>query len=329
MDITKGMTKNEADIRYNKEYGGFQYETMNSIVPNLFLIKKIPGGNTGYLSQQENSRFGIINDKDSFVLQPTYKLIDEPGEGFLRVDDKDGNYGLINRSGKWVVMPGKYDGMGRMVEGMAFVTINRKYGYINKEGKEIQACMLEDANDFKNGYARVKAEGKTYFIDKNAKPFLQEHSFKYIGEGKKNLFIVTKQNDKLDLVNEKGQSQLKVEADKIVFTTTGYTYIAGGKVSLYNGKEIKLPYDSITKVTAYPNGMVMLTQTKKSSYNDTYNLDWVVDNNGKLIAESGNSGYNYDYDIKLNLLKKIVLTNNTRFICYVDDKGNEYKEVGK
>ena len=260
----------------------------------------------------------------------TYKRIDEPGEGFLRVEDMNGKEGLINNAGKLVVMPGKYDGMGRMMEGMAFVSINGKYGYINKEGKEIHSCTLEDATDFKNGYARVKASGKYYFIDKTAKASLQGHSLKYLYEGKNNLFIVTKQNNKPDLlVNAKGESVLKAIADQVIFTTTGYAYLAAGKVVLNNGKEIKLPYDSITKITPYANGMLMLTQTNKSSYGGYYNLDWVVDSTGKLIAESGDSGYNYDYDAKINLLKKVVLGNSTRFICYVDEKGKEYKEVGK
>jgi WG containing repeat len=331
IDITKGMTKMEKDKSYNKEFDGFEYETLTTTVPNIFLVKKIPGGNSGYLSREENTRYGLINAKDSVLIPFTYKRIDEPGEGFLRVEDMNGKEGLINNVGNWVVKPGKYDGMGRMEEGMAFVSINGKYGYINTEGKEIHPCTLEDASDFKNGYARVKAGGKNYFIDKKAKPWLQGHSFKYIYEGKNNLFIVTKQNNKPDLlVNAKGEGQLKIEAEQVVFTTTGYAYLAAGKVVINNGKEIKLPYDSITKITAYPNGMLMLTQTKKNSYNDSYNLDWVVDKTGKLIVESGKTGKNFEYDAKLNLLKKVtILTRNIQFICYVDDKGKDYKEVGK
>lgn len=331
IDITNGMTKMEKDKSYNKEFDGFEYETLTTTAPNIFLVKKIPGGKTDFLSREENTRYGLINAKDSMLIPFTYKGIDEPGEGFLRVEDMNGKEGLINNAGKWAVMPGKYDGMGRMVEGMAFVSINGKYGYINKEGKEIHPCTLEDATDFKNGYARVKAGGKYYFIDKAAKASLQGHPFKYLYEGKNNLFIATKQNNKPDLlVNAKGESQLKTEAEQVVFTTTGYAYVAAGKVVINNGKEIKLPYDSITKIAAYPNGMLMLTQTKKNSYNDSYHLDWVVDNTGKLIVESGKSGKNFEYDTKLNLLKKVtILTRSIQFICYLDDKGKDYLEMGK
>ncbi len=330
IDITRGMAKTEKDRYNSKDFNGLEYETLATAVPNIFLVKKIPGGGTEYLSQEENTRYGLINTKDSVLIPFTYKRIDEPGEGFLRIEDMNGKEGLINNAGKWVVMPGKYDGMGRMVEGMAFVSINGKYGYINKEGKEIHPCTLEDATDFKNGYARVKAGGKNYFIDKTSKAYLQGHPFKYVYEGKNNLFVVTKQNDKPDLVNDKGQSQLKADAEQVVFTKAGYAYKANGKVLLYNGKEIKLAYDSITKIAAYPNGMLMLTQTKKNSYNDLYNLDWVVDNTGKLIVESAKTGKNFEYDTKLNLLKKVtILTRSILFICYIDDKGKDYLEMGK
>ena len=60
---------------------------------------------------------------------------------------------------------------------MAVVTTNTKfmeaggnYGFVDKNGKEIIPLIYEAAEEFKDGKAKVKKEGKEFYIDKTGKP---------------------------------------------------------------------------------------------------------------------------------------------------------------
>jgi hypothetical protein len=49
------------------------------------------------------------------------------------------------------------------------VELNRKYGFIDKTGKEIVTPMYDEAQFFFEGFAKVKLNGKVGFIDKTGK----------------------------------------------------------------------------------------------------------------------------------------------------------------
>ena len=54
-------------------------------------------------------------------------------------------------------------------EGLARVEADGKYGYIDKEGKEVVSPKYEEARDFSEGLALVGADGKWGYIDKEGK----------------------------------------------------------------------------------------------------------------------------------------------------------------
>lgn len=59
-----------------------------------------------------------------------------------------------------------YDGLADFQEGLAIVTKNNVYGYINTSGEEVIKCQFSDAEPFENGRAKVKLNGKWGYIDK-------------------------------------------------------------------------------------------------------------------------------------------------------------------
>ena len=65
-------------------------------------------------------------------------------------------------------------------EGLARVEADGKYGYIDKEGKEVVSPKYEDAGGFSEGLARVEADEKYGYIDKEGKEVV---SPKYEGAG--------------------------------------------------------------------------------------------------------------------------------------------------
>lgn len=130
--------------------------------------------------------FGLINKEGEEVLPPVYSSMGYFYDGLARVSKEINGRslnGYINRRGE-VVVPLKYTNLAiRFTEGLSkFSTIDNKIGYIDTTGKEV--ILLPDnyvwAEDFKNGYARVKVSipfpGYRYsgmsrwgFIDKKGK----------------------------------------------------------------------------------------------------------------------------------------------------------------
>ena len=84
------------------------------------------------------------------------------------VDKNNEKYGFIDKNGKEVI-PCKYGYAGGFSEGLALVQMNDKWGFVDKNGKEVIPCKYDDAWDLSEGLAQVKKNGKWGFIDKNGK----------------------------------------------------------------------------------------------------------------------------------------------------------------
>ena len=62
-----------------------------------------------------------------------------------------------------------YEFLYHFREGLARVEADGKYGYIDKEGKEVVSLKYESTGEFSEGLARVEADGKWGYIDKEGK----------------------------------------------------------------------------------------------------------------------------------------------------------------
>ncbi|OFX37723.1 MAG: hypothetical protein A2X08_04630 [Bacteroidetes bacterium GWA2_32_17] len=74
---------------------------------------------------------------------------------------------------KTIVIPCIYDFAYRFKEGYARVEKNGKYGFINKEGKELTP-FYDIAYSFSEGYAPVKKNGKWGFINKSGVEYWED-----------------------------------------------------------------------------------------------------------------------------------------------------------
>ena len=102
-------------------------------------------------------------------LKSKYDYVGEFADGVAIVwngDYLEHKAGLVNTAGKEIV-PLKYDDIGWVREGAAWVKLNDKYGYINTSGRVIIPCIYDYAIWFNEGYAAVFKEGLYGFIDKN------------------------------------------------------------------------------------------------------------------------------------------------------------------
>lgn len=93
------------------------------------------------------------------VIKPQFEEAVYFSEGLARVTI-DGKWGYIDRAGNIVIQP-EYRGQtgrGFFVDGLAAVRIGSayEYGYIDQTGKLIIEAQYDFAGDFINGLARIK-----------------------------------------------------------------------------------------------------------------------------------------------------------------------------
>ena len=128
-----------------------------------------------------NGKWGIIDTEGRVKTPFVYDLALSPVEGLSVVAcadeiDLDGSirlhklrlykYGYVNREGKEVI-PCKYNQASFFSQGLAAVSVNHKYGYIDKSGKEVIPFIYESAGPFSENIASVCAGGLYGYIDKS------------------------------------------------------------------------------------------------------------------------------------------------------------------
>jgi len=89
----------------------------------------------------------------------------------------DGKYGFIDKDGKEVVKPiyNKIKQFDITRDGWAKVKLDGKYGFIDKTGKEIVKPIYDEIGEFdiqRDGWAQVKVDKKISFIDKTGAEIL-------------------------------------------------------------------------------------------------------------------------------------------------------------
>ena len=91
-------------------------------------------------------------------------------EGLARVEDANGKWGFIDKTGK-VVIPCQWNVALSFSEGLAGVKdANGRYGFIDKTGKVVIPCQWKWADSFHEGLVLVQDDnGKWHKIDKTGK----------------------------------------------------------------------------------------------------------------------------------------------------------------
>lgn len=195
--------------------------------------KQAPNSNTTNPSNSSNS---------AQIVVPLYMYIDE----------KTGKYGYQNEEGV-VVVPAKYDTkysgeyyfaytefcflsgdhpeVGEFHEGMALVSDNRGYGYINSEGKEVIPCQYKMALPFSEDLAAVKDKktDKWGYINKKGEiviPF----QYRYPRSFTEGYAFVEKEENKWSYIDTKGKNIIPWDD-----YFTGYNFFVNGLAQIKSG----------------------------------------------------------------------------------------------
>lgn len=140
-----------------------------------------------------NNLWAFIDKNGKLLSDFKYNDIDYVEEDFYVVE-LNNKWGIVDSEIK-PITPIKYDKYNNYYrnfsEGNLCVYLNEKWGYINSKGKEITKPKYDNADDYKNGRARVVLDFKEGLIDKNGKEIIPliydelirvSNSFSYVGK---------------------------------------------------------------------------------------------------------------------------------------------------
>ncbi|MGI6479938.1 MAG: WG repeat-containing protein [Salinivirgaceae bacterium] len=97
-------------------------------------------------------RWGMIDKTGTIVIPLEYTEISDFSDKLLKAK-KDNTWSIIDKTGKVIA---NYPYIGKLSEGLAKVKSGNKWGYIDKTGKVVIPVEYGDADDFSEGFARVK-----------------------------------------------------------------------------------------------------------------------------------------------------------------------------
>ncbi|MBX2904484.1 MAG: WG repeat-containing protein [Taibaiella sp.] len=125
------------------------------------------------------------------------------GQNSLYPIFRGGLWGYIDKSGKEMIKP-QFLAANQFSEGRAAVRINGKYGYVNLQGRLVIPPRFDLGNSFVAGMARIFIDGKPFFIDTAGK-IAFEHSFKSIEPfGFHTFAVAVTESGKYCLINRAG-----------------------------------------------------------------------------------------------------------------------------
>ncbi|MHA7965364.1 WG repeat-containing protein [Paenibacillus sp. CAU 1782] len=203
--------------------------------------------------------YGLVyTDKEIGFINKSGKLVYARPKGAFSYNDfseglakisVDNKYGYIDTFGTMVIAP-KYDEAWFFDQGLSYVMLNGKSGYIDRTGKEVVPLKYDEVStNFRNGLALV-SNGENYIP--------KASDSQYFGnEDNKDYVVLT--NKKFGYVNEAGKEVVPLQYDFAEEFDRGYArvskggtgagnYYHGGKFGFIDttGKEIvPLKYDHV------------------------------------------------------------------------------------
>ena len=152
----------------------------------------------------------------------------------------------------------RYDRLYSFHEGLARVEKGKKFGYIDKLGKEIIPCIYDDANDFYNGLAVVMIGEKKGVINQHDE-FVIPCIYEYLNIFKDNT-IEARLNDKEGLINYSGKTIIPFEYEECGNFSEGLAPVRKGGLYGFvdNNNKLVIPckYEELFDGIGFVEGLV-------------------------------------------------------------------------
>lgn len=163
--ISSPNVSNSAVVKY---YDGYINTSGKEVIPVQYSsADDFSEGLSGYYDE-ENRLYGFFGKNGQTVIKPAYEDLRSPfSEGLCAVKKND-KWGFIDRNNKNVI-DYKYELTLGFHEGMARFQQNNKWGYLDKTGKEVIPAKYDGNKEFSEGLALVNDNNKWMYVDKTGK----------------------------------------------------------------------------------------------------------------------------------------------------------------
>lgn len=133
----------------------------------------------GLLVAKKDKKCGYLDAKGKIIIPFIYDLADAFKNGIAIVQN-NGKCGIIDKKGNQLtqLLYEHIDKFDNDLSGLARVSRDRKWGFINKSGQEVIPCIYQNANFFSDGVALItKVNGTTGYLDKTGKVIIPFDEF--------------------------------------------------------------------------------------------------------------------------------------------------------
>jgi hypothetical protein len=118
----------------------------------------IAGPSEGMYAFRKNGKWGFIDSTFKVIVPPILDSYTPFKEGYSRVQEYNGNWMLLNKTGKALKWSKGYKAIGKFEGGLLPVKNGNLWGYININGELVIPMSFLAARPFKEGVAMVKSD---------------------------------------------------------------------------------------------------------------------------------------------------------------------------
>ena len=259
------------------------------------------------------NKWGFVNEKNEITIPFEYDFVNPFENGLAYAKNKGKEFFITKKNLK---LTEDYDEAGIFTFGLAPVSKNKKWGFIDENGKLVVPLIYDESDYFtKNGLSAVKRNGKSGFIDKQGKEIISVIFEKVISEQVDNI-VIARKNYKWAFFDNTGKQLTDFLYTDVQRAWKGddTTFFENGPASVkINGKYIflnknlqhafsNLSFDSATSFDSNGNAIV----EKKGKFG-------ILKNDGKLVIPT-------DY----NAIENYNSNGNPNPKFYSLTKGNRY-----
>lgn len=346
---------NIAIVRIGEKYGCIDRNGNYLIEPEMDYLSYLCSDEYGIhlytVDIHSHTKFGVMDrTTGKWLIEPEFEYLgefEENGLAHIWETDSDGDrkIGLADTSGNIVVSP-IFDGIGDLSNGMTWVIMGYRYGYIDETGTVVIEPRFRSAGDFSDdGVAYIRGENGRYgFIDKSGNIIIDtefdELDFRN-GFTENGLALAGIENSEGDMmygfIDRTGEWVIEPKfAAAESFSKNGLAAAAVRDDSGYfiwgyideSGSFVIEPAFNIAK-SFNDTGLAVISIAEQDSDGKYIYYDGIINSNGDYVAEP-KYGYIYYDDITGKLYDEdLILVGDSPFgkYGYIDRNGNEVIEA--
>jgi hypothetical protein len=125
--------------------------------------------------RSKRATYGLMDSSGHVLIPCKYQYLSWKSENLIEVTLRNsGNNSMALFNNKGEPLTGfEYMVFGKFIDGLAKARIGDKYGFINAEGKVAMPVQFDFCEEFNNGYAIIKQQGKWGAIDQSGKVVIE------------------------------------------------------------------------------------------------------------------------------------------------------------